>query len=432
MIICYVKNENVFILVWESIMKIVFIRPESSFQIPTSKNSIEALITMLLCNLENDDKFKHEIFIIQRKFGNEEINFQARKDFKKTSIIDIEYRKRRSFFQRVINRFLRQLTQKSWEHFIGNDYFYHVFKTVKQINPDVIIFENYKDPLLKKYVKSFGKNKLFYHVHSDLTGKIIFNLPREVGLIAVSDFVRKTILKNNRNKNLLSYVLPNCANDSFFQQITENERVALRRRLGFSQNDFVVIYCGRIVPEKGVMQLMQAVLRTPKNIKLLIIGGILKNNQSIKTKYISAVNQLATSHDDKIKFTGFLDNQELYRYYQCADLQVVPTLIEEAAGMVLIEGQMSGLPQIITRSGGMVEYAAKDAVILERDNNLVENLTKAILDLATDMVKLEDMGRSAKQNALKFTQKLYYENFLKIVKSIAEKQAAEKGGNDKK
>lgn len=412
-------------------MKIVLIRHECSMTIPTLNSSVEALVTMLLKNYEQDSNCEHQFYLIQN--GDKIATNKIRNNFQKTNFVFIKYDKRRNLFTRVINKFFRYITKNHYENFIANSYYREVFKTVKEINPDIIIFENYKDPLLKKYVKFFGKNKLFYHVHSDLTGKIIFNLPREVGLIAVSDFVRKSFLAHNQHKNLLSYVLPNCANDkTFLKQITESERVALREKFGFNKEDFVVVYCGRMIPIKGILQLIQAVLRAPQNIKLLIIGGILKNNQSIQTKFITEVNQLVMNNAERIKFTGYINNEDLYKYYQCADLQVVPTLTEEAAGMVVIEGQMSGLPQIITRSGGMVEYATKDTVVLERDDKLVENLTNAIVNLSTNEARLNIMRKSAKQNTLKYTRKSYYENFLQIIYSIAKKQAESKDENGEK
>ena len=70
-----------------------------------------------------------------------------------------------------------------------------------------------------------------------------------------------------------------------------------------------------------------------------------------------------------MKFTGYIENQKLYRYYQSADIQVIPSLWEEAAGLIAIEGMLSGLPLIITKSGGMIEYAPSNvAVWIDRDN----------------------------------------------------------------
>lgn len=50
-----------------------------------------------------------------------------------------------------------------------------------------------------------------------------------------------------------------------------------------------------------------------------------------------------------------------------ADVQVVCSICEEAAGLVAIEGMMSGLPLIITDSGGLPEYVGENAyAVLKR------------------------------------------------------------------
>lgn len=81
---------------------------------------------------------------------------------------------------------------------------------------------------------------------------------------------------------------------------------------------------------------------------------------------------------DRIRFTGYIENAELYQYYQCADMQVVPSMWEEAAGLVAIEGMLSGLPLVVTKSGGLVEYAPKEVAMQIERNGIVENLKMAI------------------------------------------------------
>lgn len=397
-------------------MKIAFVGSHILSPIPClNGGAVEFLVTIFLENYEENNTCEHEIFVIQKKSKTTN-DYLLNKKLSKTTFINVDYNKRKNIFHRIVNKFFRIVRKKQCEFFISNYYYNNVFKEVKKINPDLIVFENYKDPLLKEYIRYFGKNKIFIHVHNDFTGKIVFNFKEEfVGLIAVSNFIKESFLYNNGGKRIVNYVLPNCANEqTLFQRISDSERLALRKKIGFEQEDFVVVYCGRLVQEKGVLQLIQAILATPKNIKLLIIG----DSENIKNNYIKKINRVANTNPKRIKFTGYIKNEELYKYYQCADLQVVPTLIEEAAGIVAIEGQMSGLPLIITKSGGMVEYVTPDTPIIERNNHLVENLTKQIYKLSVDKATLKSMSENARQNALKYTQKIYYENFMQIVESI--------------
>ena len=74
--------------------------------------------------------------------------------------------------------------------------------------------------------------------------------------------------------------------------------------------------------------------------------------------------------ENQVIHVGYINNDELYKYYQIADMQAVPSMWEEAAGLVAIEGMASGLPLVVTRSGGMVEYVdEKCALTVDKEKN---------------------------------------------------------------
>lgn len=69
-------------------------------------------------------------------------------------------------------------------------------------------------------------------------------------------------------------------------------------------------------------------------------------------------------------------------------MQVVPSIWQEGAGLVAVEGMAAGLPLIITQSGGMVEYVNSDAAIqVPIDKELPHNLALNIKLLANDKQK---------------------------------------------
>lgn len=86
--------------------------------------------------------------------------------------------------------------------------------------------------------------------------------------------------------------------------------------------------------------------------------------------------------------------------------------------MVAVEGMASGLPLIITQSGGMVEYVTDEcAVKLPIDSELSNNLAKAILELYDAPITRERMGRAGKERARQFSVENYYEGFLNIIEN---------------
>lgn len=257
-------------------------------------------------------------------------------------------------------------------------YYDTCFKILENINPDYIIFES-KFPLnIKNYTKKFGKDKIMLHIHNHEQDKIDFSQYFST-IICVSDFIKNDIENNIKFKYPIQLmVLNNCLTSSNFNiKLTAEKKLNIRKDLGFTKDDFVIIYCGRLHPDKGPDILLKAAKQINTNIKLLIIGeSFFKNSK--KTRYVKTLEEISNGFRDRIKFTGYIKNNELYKYYQISDVQVIPTMCEEAAGMVALEGKVSGIPQIITQSGGLKEYACENCITVKRDINIVENIAKAI------------------------------------------------------
>lgn len=84
--------------------------------------------------------------------------------------------------------------------------------------------------------------------------------------------------------------------------------------------------------------------------------------------------------------------------------------------MVAIEGMASGLPLVVTNSGGLVDYVdSKCAVIVDKTNNVAENLAKSISTLLEDFVLRKNMGAYGRERAKLFSQENYYQNFIKAI-----------------
>lgn len=368
-------------------------------------------IETLISNLIQQNEVYHKVDLVVISVYNS----QAKKlgdDFKYTKIIYIK----KHLFERVCRVIINKLSKYINKVFsVSSVYYYKAYLYLKKINPDYIVAEggNYGD--FKKISAYFGKEKVYLHIHHHLLPDhdldSIFD-----NIIGVSDFVSNEWIKNSINTNLQSYTVYNCIDEGkFSKRIAVKEKNYIREKLGLSLDDFVVIFCGRIIEVKGVKELIEAInFISDKHIKLVIIGS---PNFALNTKsdYLGEVEQLIKKADGKIKFTGYIPNEQLYKYYQSADVQVVPSLWEEAAGLVLIEGMMSGLPLIITKSGGMVEYASdKCSVQLNRDEYLVSNIAQAIVKLYDDKELYKKMREESLKQSQKFSKYKFYLNFISV------------------
>ena len=244
-------------------------------------------------------------------------------------------------------------------------------------------------------------------------------------IITVSDFVRDTWINGYNIINSNFYVCKNGVDERYFSdRITAPMRKKYRSRMNVKEEDILIVYCGRLIKIKGIRELMEAVLKIDNpHIKLMIIGSSNFKNSRVK-KYEKDLLNIVSKSNKRIFFTGYIDNNELYRYYQCGDIQCCPSLCEEGALLVGIEAMMSGLPLIVTNSGGCTEYINTGcAVIIDKKNSLynekdrekfVQELKGSITRLAANKELRKKMGENSEKTSIHYTRKEFFDSFTSI------------------
>ena len=104
-------------------------------------------------------------------------------------------------------------------------------------------------------------------------------------------------------------------------------------------------------------------------------------------------------------------------YLKTADIAVVPSMWEEPFGLTVLEAMAAGLPLITTRSGGIPEICEGVATIVDREN-IVENLTNAILDLYHHPEKRKKMSAASLERSKLFDKEMYARNFFAAIEGI--------------
>ena len=388
--------------------KICFISP-GILPVPnTLGGAIETLLTNIIT--ENECHNKANITIIS---SYENCAYKISKSYKNTSIKYIKNTKLEIKWYNLLYRFIRKVFKKKLN--FSSLYYLKSYRILKKYNYDYIVVEGGDYLELKKIVDYFGKKNIYLHIHHQLIPNTELDEMFD-NIIGTSKFVNEEWERNSSNKNLHKYVVYNCINENYFnKKISNNERNTIREKLGFEKDDFIVIYCGRIIREKGVKELVQAVnLIENKKIKLLIVGSI---NFALECtdEYLRSIESFVKKSDNKIKFTGYVANEEVFKYYQTADIQVIPSIWEEAAGLVSIEGMLSGLPLIVTKSGGLNEYVSEECSIkISKEKNVVVHVKEAIEKLYNDKNMYNNMKLAAFKRSNYFKMNKYYEDILNI------------------
>lgn len=173
-------------------------------------------------------------------------------------------------------------------------------------------------------------------------------------------------------------------------------KAEVRNRLKIAEDDFVFVFVGRIVHDKGMNELAEAMRRLTvndgmKNVKLLLVGDF-------ETKYgpLEPENNDFLHNDRSVVYAGYVD--DVRPFLAAADALAFPSYREGFPNVVLQAGAM-GLPSIVTDINGANE------VIRDGING---KIIAAPLDRKGNMIYRE--GKPLMGNALYETMKWFLEH----------------------
>ena len=215
-------------------------------------------------------------------------------------------------------------------------------------------------------------------------------------------------------KNIVQTVYNGISVEKFGKQKYIKEIEEWRLKLKINRDDKVILYTGRIVPEKGVKELIEAFINinidNKEKLKLIIAGAVdySANKESI---YFSELKKISRYYTNII-FTGYVDYNKMPALYATADIGVVPSTWEEPFALTVIEHLATGNPVIITDSGGMPELVNRNCSITVDKGN-IQQLSNAIIKvLGYNKEKINIISQNAKEQAKKFSKELYCKNFF--------------------
>lgn len=160
----------------------------------------------------------------------------------------------------------------------------------------------------------------------------------------------------------------------------------------------VLLFVGRIHPEKGILDLLEAygqVRESQPNTRLVLIGeGPLQADaqRSVET----------LGWQDKVRFLGTVKHRDLPPCFRAGTVFVSPAVHtrkwEEYVGMTNLQAMASGLPVVSTRSGAIPEYVPETAGLLAPEKD-PPALAQAILKLLSEPDLRRGMGAAGRAYA---------------------------------
>lgn len=156
----------------------------------------------------------------------------------------------------------------------------------------------------------------------------------------------------------------------------------------------IILYVGKLIWYKGIEYLIQAMKTVLENVddaQLIIVG-----DGPERSKLAALANELGVG--EHVTFTGWVPDESLPKYYQIADLLVLPSISRrEAFGIVLLEAMACGKPVIVSDIPGpnMVIKNNENGLIVPPKNVL--RLAEAIIGLLVDEDRRKEMGAHSRK-----------------------------------
>ena len=166
-----------------------------------------------------------------------------------------------------------------------------------------------------------------------------------------------------------------------------------------------LLFAGRITPEKGVKEAVEVAKQTGR--RLLIVGPVYDIHQEYFNQYVKP------HLNDRILYLGFMEQEQLVKYYQKATALLMPIQWEEPFGLTMTEAMACGTPVIALRRGSVSEVIVdgKTGFICDHIQDMVEALDKI------EQIDRKDCRRHVEQNfAIKNMVDGYEKTFSAIIK----------------
>lgn len=193
-------------------------------------------------------------------------------------------------------------------------------------------------------------------------------------------------------------IVPNGIDCSSFKTISPEEKLSLKLKMGFSPNEKVIVFSGRIDPCKGILFLIDAFIEVCKqnsDLRLVIIGqGDI--NDCLKR---------SDSFYGKMTYTGFLPSNQLMALYQVADMGIVPSVYDHCPYTVL-EMIANKIPLIVSKINGLDEILDDNQClfvnpVLSEEGDIsfnIKELSDAILTLAENNTMRNELAIKSNDN----------------------------------
>lgn len=215
---------------------------------------------------------------------------------------------------------------------------------------------------------------------------------------AISQYLAKRSRKaGNRGEIIL---VPNGVDlDLFTENLSQEEKVALKKSLNITEDELVLISVSRLVLKNAIDDVIKALnfllYKSGLKVKLILLGS---GPDEKALKNLSLHQGVA----DNVIFLGHQNHKETARYLQIADVFIRPSL-SEGLGNSFLESMAVGVPIIATEVGGIPDFLINNETGLFCEVKNPSSIAQAVEKYHQD----QELYQKIKINGQKLVQEKY-------------------------
>jgi len=229
--------------------------------------------------------------------------------------------------------------------------------------------------------------------------------------ISVSNFVKQQLLKKYGINSIVIY------NGIDLSSVRPRKKDKAKIELGFSEEDLLILFVGKLRPVKDPITLIKAFYLTlnsfkskKKHLHLLIAG-----DGELKNVIASIIKRLKI--EENVHLFGWISKEKLAVLYSAADIFVLPS-ISEACPNAILEALAYGKSIISANNGGGSELIGNAGLVFKPQD--FRELHKKITSLINNYELLHRLAQLAKRRAKLFSVKLMAKKYERVYKKLLE------------
>ena len=303
------------------------------------------------------------------------------------------------------------------------------YKYIKEIDADVVTGHTPKGGLIAMLaawfarvpVRIYFRHGLVYETSTGVKRKLLVTIDRiasklSTKVVCVSPSVARRSVEDGLNPEwkqvVLSHGTCNGIDTERFSSVSVSfeQKHALKRSLGIKEGDFVIGFAGRLVRDKGIVELVRAyqeIRKEHQNVRLMLVG-MLEIRDALPEDVVKTIKE-----DEGIISTGYVGYATIEQYYALMDVYVLPSYREGFPTSVL-EASAMEIPVITTRATGCCDSIidGETGLFVEHDSKELEN---AIMKLHNDDTLRVKMGKTGRQLVIdNFEQEVIWKEIEKL------------------